>query len=94
MQGWLNIKLSIIFNATCHSAEENLFDYLKENENLLTKFNTFRKKKKQHLNMLRTEGNFLNLIGVSTNALFTFKAFPVGFRTKQGAYYYYFTSTL
>lgn len=33
--------------------------------------------------MLRTEGNFLNLIEVPTKCLFTFKAFPVGFRTKQ-----------
>lgn len=33
--------------------------------------------------MLGTEGNFLNMINVSTKCLFTLKAFPVGFRTKQ-----------
>lgn len=33
--------------------------------------------------MLGLEGNFLNLIKVSTKYLFTLKAFPVGFRTKQ-----------
>lgn len=33
--------------------------------------------------MLGIEGNFLNLIKVSTKYLFTLKAFPVGFTAKQ-----------
>ena len=46
MQGWLNIKLSIIFDATCHSQKKTYLIISKRTENLLTKFNTFEKEKK------------------------------------------------